>query len=75
MKCVICKKGESELGCITVTLERDSLLLVVKDVPASVCSNCGEEYVDQETSKRLLALLEEASRSGVLLDVRQYRAA
>jgi len=75
MKCVICKKGESTAGRITVTLEQDSMLLVVKDVPAEVCSNCGEEYVDQQTSRRLLALLQETSRSGVMLDVRQYRAA
>ena len=46
MKCPVCKQGETEPGKATVTLERDSLTLVVKGVPARVCRNCGEEYID-----------------------------
>ncbi|MGH7938508.1 MAG: type II toxin-antitoxin system MqsA family antitoxin, partial [Bryobacteraceae bacterium] len=43
MKCTICKKGETAPGTATVTLERGGLTLVVKDVPAQICDNCGEE--------------------------------
>lgn len=46
MKCVVCKHGETRPGTTTVTLIRDGTTLVVKGVPASVGSNCGEEYVD-----------------------------
>ncbi len=54
MKCVICKQGETQPGTATVTLQRASLTLVVKSVPARVCQNCGEEYVDEETTTQLL---------------------
>ena len=45
MKCVVCKMADTQVGVATVTLERDGLTLVVKGVPAQVCSNCGEQYV------------------------------
>ena len=75
MKCVICNQGNTQPGTATVTLSLDLLTLVVKGVPAQVCEICGEEYVDEETSKQLLATAEEAARAGVQVDVRQYTAA
>ena len=75
MICVICKHGETRFGQATVTLERDDTTLVIKGVPAQVCSNCGEEYVDEETTSRLLKTAEEVARTGVQVDVRQYAVA
>ena len=60
MNCVICKHGEAVPSKITVTLNLDSLTLVVKEVPALVCDNCGEEYVDEDVSSQLLETAEEA---------------
>jgi YgiT-type zinc finger domain-containing protein len=75
MKCVICRNGETRTGKATVTLERDGTTLVIKGVPAQVCANCGEEYVDETTTSRLLETAEEAARAGVQVDVREYAAA
>lgn len=75
MKCVICKQGETRPGKTTVTLERDGLTIVIKNVPAQVCVNCGEEYVDDKTTSRLLKTAEEAARAGVHVDIREYIAA
>ena len=72
MKCVICRHGETRPGTATVTLERDSTTLVVKSVPALVCENCGEEYIDEETTARILKTAEEAAESGVVVDIREY---
>ena len=75
MKCAICKQGELHPGPATVTLTKDGLTLVVKEVPALVCGNCGEEYVDKETTARLLKTATDAARAGVEVDVRTYTAA
>ncbi len=75
MKCVICKQGETKVGKATITLERDGTTLVVKGVPANVCTNCGEEYVSEEITARLLKNAEEAVQAGVQVDVREYIAA
>lgn len=55
--------------------ERDNTTLVIKQVPADVCQICGEGYVDEETTDRLLQIAEAAVKSGVQVDVRQYVAA
>jgi len=75
LKCIICKQGETRPGVTTVTLERNDLTLVVKQVPARVCANCGEAYVDESTTVQLLATAEQAAQSGVLVDIRAYVAA
>ena len=74
MKCVICKQGETNPGKTTVTLERNGMTLVFKGVPASVCSNCGEEYVDEKITSQLLKTAEEAAKAGVQVDIREYIA-
>jgi YgiT-type zinc finger domain-containing protein len=75
MKCVICKQAETQPGKVTVTLEREGVTLVIKGVPASVCPNCGEDYVDEEITARLLRTAEAAAGLGVQVDIREYKAA
>jgi YgiT-type zinc finger domain-containing protein len=75
MKCVICKQGETHLGTVTVTLERGETTLVFKHVPAQVCENCGEAYVDAETTDQLLCTAEAAVKAGVQVEVREFVAA
>jgi YgiT-type zinc finger domain-containing protein len=75
MKCVICKQAETTLGTTTVTLERDGLTCVIKRVPAQVCPNCGEDYVDENVTGDLLKSAEQMVKVGTQVDIRQYVAA
>jgi YgiT-type zinc finger domain-containing protein len=52
MRCVICQYGETEPGTTTIELTRDDRTVVILDVPALICTTCGEEYVDAETDRR-----------------------
>ena len=72
MKCVICKHGDTELSTTTMTLERDGAVVVFKDVPAQVCRNCGEAYVAEEISAKLLGMAEQSVRDGIEVGVRKY---
>ena len=74
MKCVICRCGETRPGHTTVTLERGDSVIVFKHVPAQVCCNCGEAYVDRPVSRELLDTAEEEIRSGVQMAVREFVA-
>ena len=74
MKCAICKHGDVDRGTTTVTLERDATTIVIKGVPAQVCPNCGEQYVDEATTRNLLQAAEDAARSGVQVEIRQFAA-
>ena len=75
MRCVICRHGELKPGTVTMTLERGKATLVVKGVPARVCQTCGEEYVDESTTRHLLDAVAAAERAGVQVEVRQFAAA
>lgn len=75
VRCPICRNGSTREGDATVTLTRGGLTLVVKHVPAEVCDNCGEEYVDDRTAASLLDVAEASERAGVEVDVRDYAAA
>jgi len=75
MKCVICREGETVKGITTVTLERGEATLVFKSVPALICDNCGEVYLEDEVGSQLLAKTQEAVRSGVQVEVRSYALA
>lgn len=74
MKCLICQHGETVAGTTTVTLERGETTLVIKGVPAEVCQNCGEAYVDEETTTALLEQIREAAELGVDVEVRRFAA-
>ena len=75
MICVICKEGETRPGAASITLERQGLTVVFKSVPAEVCENCGEQYMDAHTTARLLEEAEQAAKAGVAVEVRTYLAA
>lgn len=72
VKCAICKHGETRPGKTTVTLERNGMTLVIRNVPAEVCENCGEAYVDEATARELLHRAEAAAQAGVMVDIREY---
>ena len=70
--CVICRQGEIQPGKASVTLERGGAIVVVRGVPARVCDNCGEEYLDGTTTAELLKTADAAAQAGVQVDVRHY---
>ncbi len=75
MQCVICKHGKLDTGTTTITLERDATTPVFKEVPAHVCENCGESYVDEAVTRQLLNEAENAVSAGVEVDIRHFKAA
>lgn len=75
MKCLVCKQGDLKPGTTTVTVERDGTTVVIRDVPADVCDTCGEDYLDAAIAASLELILEQALRSGVRFELREYKAA
>ena len=61
--------GTTEPEHITVTLKRDGAIVLVKDVLANVCQNCGERYFDSAITDQLLALAERAFEQVAELEI------
>jgi YgiT-type zinc finger domain-containing protein len=74
MQCVICKQGETRPGTATVTLERNSATVVIKDVPADICENCGEYYLSEEMTDKVLAMAKDAVAHDTEIEVRRFAA-
>ena len=75
MKCIICKQAETQPGKTTVMLNRDGFTWIVRNVPAEICPNCGEDYVDEKIAARLLEQAEQVVEAGTLVDIREYMPA
>ena len=75
MKCVICKKAFTKPGTTSITFERGCLTMVVKCVPAQVCPNCGEAYINEEIAAELLKDAEKRASTGAQVEIRQYVSA
>lgn len=74
MNCVICKTGETSAGTATVTLQRGATTVVIKEVPADVCDDCGEYYLSAEMTDGVLAIAEAAASKGVEVEVLRWAA-
>ncbi len=58
-KCALCK-GIMEERTISLDLRIDGKLVVIENVPALVCSNCGETVVTPEIGKKIEKLVRQA---------------
>jgi len=65
MNCVICRQPEIAEGFTSIAFERDEVTLVINSVPAQICRNCGEAYLDENISIQLLGLVEEIVEEGI----------
>ena len=74
MNCVICKNGETRPGSVTVTLQRGETTVVLKQVPADVCENCGEYYLSSEVTAQVLQKAEAAVQSGAEVEILRFAA-
>ncbi|MHB1847298.1 MAG: type II toxin-antitoxin system MqsA family antitoxin [Deltaproteobacteria bacterium] len=75
MICVICRHGDTRPGTTTVTFHDARHTTVVNEVPAEVCENCGEAYVAEGTTTRLLSIAADARGSEAIVLVRDYVSA
>jgi YgiT-type zinc finger domain-containing protein len=59
MKSLVCKHNRFEKGTTVLPIERGKAILLITDIPARVCTNCGEPYLDEETAQDVQELANE----------------
>jgi YgiT-type zinc finger domain-containing protein len=74
MQCVICKHGQTQPGFVTVTLERGNCIVILKEVPAEVCENCGAYYLSESVTGQVLQRAEAAMNQGTEVEIVRYVA-
>jgi YgiT-type zinc finger domain-containing protein len=68
----VCKNGETKKGKSVITLTKGKLVLTFKNVPAQICHDCSEEYIDEDTTNQLLQIANESFKKGVAFDLRDW---
>lgn len=74
MQCVICKNGNTAPGMVNAVLQRNGCTIIFKVVPADVCTNCGEYYLNEKVTKEILLRSETAIRNGAEVEILRYAA-
>jgi YgiT-type zinc finger domain-containing protein len=74
MRCVLCKQGDTRPGNVTVTLQREDTTVIIKGVPAEVCENCGEYYLSENVTEKVLAMAEEAAKKNAEVEILRFAA-
>ena len=73
MKCPICRFGEMKHGYTQVVLTRDRATVIFRNVPAQICDDCGEYYLDEETAKDIYSRAEYCFTSGQEVAIIEYK--
>ena len=75
MKCPMCK-GIMKTGKTTLPYEfGDDRLIVIKSVPALVCKQCGEVFIDISVARIAENIAKASEKEGVTLGFVEYRDA
>ena len=75
MKCVICKTGTMHEGNVTVTLEKNGSIILIKEVPAQICVVCEHYYLDEAITGEVLKIGKEGLLKGAELEVLKLKVA
>ena len=67
--------GTTEKGKVTVTLERNGAIVLIKDVPADVCTNYGHYYLSEETARAIMQTGNDAIAKGAELEIVRLQVA
>lgn len=74
MVCGFCRGVRIEPGSVTVLLEREDTTVGIRDVPADVCRNCGEYWLEEGTAQRVLEQGEVAASGKSEVEIVSYVA-
>ena len=72
MICLICRRAQVVPGFTSVKLDHEEINLTVKGVPAGVCPNCGDAYLDEKIATRLLQIVKQSIESGETMEFLEY---
>ncbi|MBC7774550.1 MAG: type II toxin-antitoxin system MqsA family antitoxin [Phycisphaerae bacterium] len=73
--CVMCNKGTLSPGKVTVTHEKGTFFIAIRDVPARVCDHCGHYFLAAPIALRVESAVKQAMTNGVDVEVMRLQAA
>lgn len=72
--CTFCK-GDLENALTTFTLDLDSSIVIIRNVPSQVCTQCGEVYYTTEVMEQLYKIADSVRNSMTEIAILTYHPA
>lgn len=69
--CPLCG-GSKGPGMTTFTADLSSGVVVVRKVPATVCTQCGADWIDDQVAKQLEAIVNDAKKKRLQVEVTSF---
>ena len=72
--CAFCK-AETESGLSTFTVDLNSCIVVIRNVPSQICPQCGEVYYSTDIMEQLYKLAESVTTVSTEIAIVNYQPA
>ena len=72
MRCPMCG-GNCRDGATTFTVDLGFGVVVIREVPATVCEQCGADWIDDTASEVLERLVADAREKHAMIEVATYK--
>lgn len=72
MNCFKCK-GNLEEKNVNYMVDLEETIIIIKGVPAKVCTQCGEQYFDDETAKNIEKIIDQLKELATEVTIVNYK--
>ena len=71
MNCFMCK-GELKNEKVNYVVDLKETIIIIKGVPAKVCTQCGEQYFDDETTENIEKIVNQLKKLSTEISIVNY---
>ena len=71
MNCFMCKDGLKEKK-VNYLVDLEKSIIIIKGVPAKVCTQCGEQYFDDKTTENIEKIVNELKKIAAEVTIVSY---
>ncbi|AJA47866.1 hypothetical protein CPAST_c17960 [Clostridium pasteurianum DSM 525 = ATCC 6013] len=71
MNCILCKANLVQ-GKVNHIVDLDGHIIIIKGVPANVCKQCGEYFIENDIALKLEKIIEEVIKNKAEIFVVNY---
>lgn len=72
MNCFMCK-GNLEEKKVNYVVDLENTIIIIKGVPAKVCTQCGEQYFDDETAENIEKIVNQLKQLATEVTIVNYK--
>ena len=72
MNCFKCK-GNLEEKNVNYMVDLEETIIIIKGVPAKVCTQCGEQYFDDETAENIEKIVDQLKELSTEVTIVNYK--